>query len=225
MCDRSLRRSRLVPQANTDGEGAELWRSDGKRGGARLVEDIYRGGRGSAPRYLTPCGASLYFAADDGRYGDELWASDGSLGHLGDDDTRVAPGFQTSGGRGTHLVHDVRAGRDGGAPKHLACLPASAQSGASARDVLFFAADDGGAHGEELWAVKAGRRGGATLVRDVRPGRRGSSPRYMTAFGSRVFFQVLSRDVMASSHDDCRGVMTHVSHIRSVSLHEGRRVS
>ena len=44
----------------------------------RLVKDIYPGGNSSYARYLTAVGNTLYFAADDGSSGYELWKSDGT---------------------------------------------------------------------------------------------------------------------------------------------------
>jgi ELWxxDGT repeat protein len=64
--------------------GRELWYSDGTPSGTRLVRDIQAGATGAldASWAYDPLGAvlagSLYFAADDGIHGTELWRSDGS---------------------------------------------------------------------------------------------------------------------------------------------------
>jgi ELWxxDGT repeat protein len=70
------------------GDGAtysrELWISDGTAEGTRLVRDINPGGNrqanvaSSAPMFLTPVGDVVYFTADDGRTGRELWRTDGT---------------------------------------------------------------------------------------------------------------------------------------------------
>ena len=69
--------------AATDGiNGIELWKSDGTDGGTVMVRDIYSGGPSSNPNYLssnpnylTAVGNTLYFRADDGINGTELWKS------------------------------------------------------------------------------------------------------------------------------------------------------
>ena len=85
--------------------GGELWRSDGTRRGTRMVKDINprlrpcaaskgacRGqGASSLPSLLTASGRTLYFTADDGVHGVELWRSDGTS-------------------RGTRMVKDITPG-------------------------------------------------------------------------------------------------------------------
>ncbi len=50
----------------------ELYRTDGTKAGTRLVLDIHPSD-GSEPRNLTAVGSSLYFTANDGIHGRELW--------------------------------------------------------------------------------------------------------------------------------------------------------
>jgi ELWxxDGT repeat protein len=64
-------------------EGRELWKSDGTTAGTVLVKDInpnisYGYGNGSNPYVLTAIGGRLFFTADDGTVGRELWTSDGT---------------------------------------------------------------------------------------------------------------------------------------------------
>ncbi len=59
--------------AVVDGSGAELWTSDLTAAGTRRVADLWPGPKGSAPEELLPVGGRLYFTADDGLHGRELW--------------------------------------------------------------------------------------------------------------------------------------------------------
>lgn len=89
--------------------GGELWRSDGTTAGTALVADIAPGSAagialGHQPfpvrRELAISGGKLFFPADDGTHGEELWTTDGTTA-------------------GTQLVKDVHTGSDDGRPLHL----------------------------------------------------------------------------------------------------------
>ncbi len=106
--------------------GSELWASKvDARGNRRttLVKDIVPGGgtAGSEPEALTSAGRTLYFVADDGIHGKELWRSDGTE-------------------RGTTIVSDINPGEGGSDPSELTDVGGT----------LFFVADDR-THGKELW--------------------------------------------------------------------------
>src|SRR5205085_1262186 len=91
---------------------------------AAQVKDINTGASapiGSTPSHLVAVGSTLFFTADDGSRGAELWKTDGTPG-------------------GTVLVKDIPAGAAGSTPATL-----SKVGGA-----LFFSANDG-SHGVELW--------------------------------------------------------------------------
>jgi len=45
---------------------------------AVMVKDIYPGITSSSPNYLTEVNGELYFVANDGKNGAELWKSDGT---------------------------------------------------------------------------------------------------------------------------------------------------
>ena len=76
-------------------------------------------------------GGTLFFSADDGVNGHELWRSDGTPG-------------------GTVLVKDIRPGAADGNPFELTAVGST----------LFFGADDG-THGYELWKSNGTDRGHA----------------------------------------------------------------
>jgi len=57
--------------------GQELWKTSGYCG-SRMVRDIYSGQGSSSPGNLTVVGGTVFFDADDGVNGRELWKSDGT---------------------------------------------------------------------------------------------------------------------------------------------------
>jgi ELWxxDGT repeat protein len=88
---------------------------------ATLVLDINPAGPSSDPQQLAAVNGTLFFVADDGVHGRELWQSDGTEA-------------------GTNLVRDIAAGAAGANPQNLTAVGG----------VLYFTADDG-VHGRELW--------------------------------------------------------------------------
>ncbi len=103
--------------------------SAASRSRAVPVRDIWPGRNSSIPNnllgpsgaQLTAVGKTVYFGADDGRHGYELWRSNGTA-------------------RGTRMVRDIRPGP----------LSSQVFSITNVGGTLFFTADDG-IHGAELW--------------------------------------------------------------------------
>lgn len=137
---------------------SELWRTDGTQAGTGLA-DINPGPPGSNPTHLTDLNGDLFFAADDGRRGVELWLSDSSA-------------------NGIYLVKDINPTPGGSSsPGSLVVM----------RNVLYFLADDG-IHGVELWRSD-GTAAGTYLVKDVIPGSGHPPALELVAGQDRVFFR------------------------------------
>ncbi|MFD0837359.1 ELWxxDGT repeat protein [Mariniflexile aquimaris] len=83
----------------------ELWKSDGTEAGTTMVKDIYPGDNGftansSVPWDLKNVNGTLFFQAQDGIHGSELWKSDGTE-------------------FGTELVKDIKSGIFSSSPNLL----------------------------------------------------------------------------------------------------------
>ena len=150
--------------------GRELWRTNGTSLGTTLVKNINETGtagvNSSAPTEFTALNGYLYFNADDGVHGRELWRTDGTAG-------------------GTTLVKNINATGTGGVndsyPSELTALG----------DYLYFSAIDG-TIGDELWRTD-GTAGGTTMVKNINEtgtaGVNGSTPLTFTALGDYLYFQ------------------------------------
>src|SRR5215216_53495 len=173
--------------AADDGKhGVELWKSDGTEKGTTLVKDINTVKGNSNPNdkgdainrsaeveKLFVVGKTLYFRANDGKHGVELWKSDGTK-------------------RGTTLVKDINT--DAPAPTTAACKKAKTCAGSSWVDdmtlvgkTLYLTANDG-KHGVELWKSD-GTKKGTTLLKDINPSSesRASDISNLIAIGKTLF--------------------------------------
>jgi ELWxxDGT repeat protein len=160
------------------GHGSELWKSDGTIGGTSIVKDIRTGSDSYGSPYGsdigTPAfvGGVLYFSANDGVHGNELWRSNGTE-------------------QGTVLVKDIWPGDNLYGPNG-----SSPHSFAGAGGIVYFAAVDDA--GDELWKTD-GTEQGTVLVKDIYPGgdkygSYSSVPRDLATFGNRVIFSARDED-------------------------------
>jgi ELWxxDGT repeat protein len=156
--------------------GRQLWVSDGTAAGTAMVTDINPVGfgtnfirdgssvvhyEGSNPNGVTAVNGRLFFQADDGPDGAQLWTSLGAAST-----TRML----------TQIVNGTQASRpiEGFIPGN---------------GFTFFQADDG-IHGSEVWRTD-GTTAGTYMIKDIFPGPFGSAPHYLTAFDGKLLFMAI----------------------------------
>jgi len=188
--------------AADDGQGVELYASDGTLNGTSLVRDINtkQANAGSFPSNLTVVGNRLLFQATDGDSGFELWSSDGTtatrvadLNPLGADsfpsDLKALAGklyFSASNGPKREVyVYDPATGA---APVRIDVNPGSGVS-SDPRDFTLFAGKVyfTGVHalkGRELFRLD----GTTATVIDVAVGGEWSDPSGLTVAGQSLLF-------------------------------------
>ena len=164
--------NKLYYQGYSSTTGYELYSYDGTDVG--LVADIKSGSDNSGwinssyPQNFTVFDDKLFFSADDGTIGSELFYYDGSTA-TGID---IYTGSSTSGNPNSSW------------PYSFAVL----------NDTLYFKADDG-TNGSELWGYDTAS--GARLIKDIAPGTytsgsstypNGSSPHGLTVFNNKLYF-------------------------------------
>lgn len=134
-------------------------RADGQ---TRLVRDVRTGPGSSFPDALVAMDDALFFVADDGEHGRELWRSDGTTA-------------------GTLMVADINPGRSDAFPYNDRLVVLGGR--------VFFGADDGRG-GAQLWQSD-GTAEGTVLVEDVDPGKpfRGGV-RHLVAVDGTLYFMV-----------------------------------
>ncbi len=139
----TLVNGRLFFCAEFEGSGIELWVMEAD-GSVHVVKDIAAGAISSTPRDLVGYEGLLYFRADDGIHGDELWQSDGTEA-------------------GTHMVRDIVS-----VPQEALTV----QSMVAGPDGLYLSADLP-ATGRELWRFRTAE-GKPMPVKDIAVRRLGS---------------------------------------------------
>lgn len=106
-----------------DGDGNELWRSNGTTSGTVKVKDIRAGADSSTPEAFYAASDTVYFRANDGSTGNELWKTDGTSAN-----TTLVKDINSSGDSQPHILHESSDG------------------------TVYLRADDG-IHGVELWTT------------------------------------------------------------------------
>jgi len=151
--------------ADDNESGREIWKFDliqTSSIGAVIVKDIKTGSSdsfdiGMAVEF-TQFGEDVYFAADDGITGVELWKTDGTTS-------------------GTILVRNVDLNSNSSNPKHLTVV---------GDEILYFTANDG-VHGTELWKSN-GTSIGTEIHLDISEGANSSNPKHLIEFSNNLYF-------------------------------------
>ena len=193
--------------------GVELWKTDGTITNTKLVKDINPSYENSIVRYSpdpTVFEDVLYFEANDGIHGAELWRSDGT-----DDGTYmvkdIRPGEDSSNldrlstavgilyftandgihgtelwrsdgtNDGTYMVKDINSEGSSFSGYYYSYYHTS-----TVGEILYFTANDG-IHGVELWRSN-GTNDGTYMVKDIFPGVARSNPKYLSTIGETLYF-------------------------------------
>lgn len=118
---------------------SEPYITDGTTAGTTIIKDIKPGTNGSGPNGYFLYMDKIFFSADDGTHGTELWSTNGTAA-------------------GTQLVKDINPGT----ANAFYSLNASTADG-----ILFFPANDG-VHGNEIW-YSYGTAAYTELLIDINP--------------------------------------------------------
>jgi ELWxxDGT repeat protein len=173
-----------------------------------LVKDIFPGTEGSGISQPVLYGGKMYFYADDGVHGGELWSSDGTsagtqlvkdLNPLGNSEitelTAVNGNLVFSAANANGYELWVSDGTDAGTFMVLDINPGSASSVPTEFTVIgnqaFFQADDG-INGPELWATD-GTTAGTHLVKNINA-TEGSYPSQLIAYNGKLIFRAYTNE-------------------------------
>jgi ELWxxDGT repeat protein len=168
--------------------GYELWTSDGTTVGTRMIKDINPGANDSFNNNyfgFKPVNGKVYFQANDGTHGEELWVTEGTAAttHLVKD---INLGIANSDPYGVEFNGSFYFGANNGVNKSLWKTDGTSASTEIIKsftnvfpDViynnkLYLSADDG-IKGVELWSTD-GTSAGTILVADINPGANSSNP-------------------------------------------------
>tara|TARA_B100001115_G_scaffold185112_1_gene191909 strand:- start:22913 stop:24046 length:1134 start_codon:yes stop_codon:yes gene_type:complete len=182
--------SKLVFSADDGENGRELWITDNTEAGTYMIKDINPGNNSSNPSGfyggsmassandegrdnpdMEVYNGEVYFIADDGVHGKELWKTDGTE-------------------EGTVMVKDIAQGNNssiwftgGLAVKEWTTVH---------QGMLYFVADDF-IHGPELWRTD-GTSAGTQMVLDFNNGSDGSWPWQFNSVGDKLYFSMWDGD-------------------------------
>lgn len=160
---------KLFISADDGVHGIELWVSDGTESGTQLLKDIKPGSASSEAGWannFAVCNNKLFFIANDGVHGSELWITDGTE-------------------TGTMMVKDICPPGSG-----LGGYGSANQLYTFNGKVYFAGRDNStsqGGHDVELWCSD-GTEAGTYMVKDIRPDE-SSSPANFCEYNGKLYFE------------------------------------
>ena len=184
-------------------DGLELWGSDGTQGGTLRLKDIRSGTDSSLPYSLTAFGERLLFAANDGEHGAELWESKGDANNTvllkdiyPEEESSLADGFTKVGDKALFRANDGLHGTElwetNGTESGTAMVeninpyvdPNMHHVTRIGSTIVMVA--ETAAFGEELFTLDS--TSGVSLVGDINPGYRDSSPSHLFVHNGYGYF-------------------------------------
>jgi ELWxxDGT repeat protein len=187
----------------------KLWKSDGTGTGTVMIKDVVVGNAAAAiPDELIAYNGKVYFPANDGLNGIELWATDGTTAgtnlflNIATSPTfpnsrphnfAVAEGklYFSAFTASTQYEPWISDGTPAGTNMLIDIDPGSGGSGPTGftgmNGMVYFNAG-GTTAGRELWKTD-GTTAGTVLVKDINPGTANSNPELLTAVNNTLFFR------------------------------------
>ena len=169
-----------------------------------MIMDIQEGVTGSNPDLLIDVNGTVFFRANDGIHGLELWKSDGTAAGTvmvkdinptagaGVFNVKMASKDSTLFFVGNDGVHGTQLWKSDGTESGTTMVKDLSPNGyafdyiANIDGTLYLTADDG-THGIELWKSD-GTAAGTVMVKDIRPGEPASTPSAVVSAGGTLFF-------------------------------------
>lgn len=188
--------------------GNELWKTDGTTAGTVLVKNINTtivNAGNSNPSFLTDVNGVLYFMANDGVNGNELWKSDGTdagtvmVKNIGTGAASISTESMTNvNGVLYFTINQFDLWKSDGTAAGTVKVKGfgTIQNLVNVNGTLFFAATDdvyanANAYGFELWKSD-GTLAGTTMIKDINPGPTGSGMQEPLAVGGTLYFSALN---------------------------------
>ncbi|QGJ70415.1 Endo-1,3-1,4-beta-glycanase ExsH [Planctomycetales bacterium 10988] len=184
--------------------------------GDPILLDLNPGVNPSNPQAFVEMNGLLFFTANGGTTGQELWRSDGTAGgtflvkdiytgspssyayyltnvngtlfFAANDGTNGVELWRSDGtSAGTQLVKDIQIGGGSSSPTYLTNVNGAVYFSASKFDA-------GGSFGRELW-MSDGTSAGTVLIKDINPGISSSNPYSLTNVSGNLFFAATNGSV------------------------------
>ncbi|MBI2805771.1 MAG: cadherin-like domain-containing protein [Planctomycetes bacterium] len=206
--------------ANDGTNGRQVWKSDGTANGTVRISDINPGVGANKGLFdlLTPlavAGNTIYFKANDGTNGTELWKTTGTMAstvmvkNINNGANSSDPYGFTATGLGASIVFAADDGTTGvelwksdgttAGTVRVADINGGNNGAASSNPnnfiyvpmqggMVIFSANDG-TNGTELWKYDGTN---ASLLKDINPNAGSSSPSQMTLSGNTLFFNAFA---------------------------------